>query len=234
MRLPVSIVIPTYNEEKYLPKLLDSIDKQTVGPTEVIVSDAFSEDKTREIAKKYGCKVVDGGLPAVGRNSGAKVAKSEIILFLDADVVLPKDFLEKTISEMTERGLDMASCFLKPTTRSKVDLAFYSAFNYYCKITTKIHPHIPGSCIFIKKYLHQKINGFDETIVMCEDQDFVKRASKFGKFAFLKSFKIPFSERRMIREGKIKFALKYFAMEMHLIFLGKIKRDLFDYKLGDH
>lgn len=76
-----SIVIPTYNEEEYLPKLLESIKMQSYDDYEIIVADANSNDRTREIAEEYGCIVVDGGLPAVGRNNGAKVAKGEIILF---------------------------------------------------------------------------------------------------------------------------------------------------------
>lgn len=76
-----SIVIPTYNEEEYLPKLLESIKMQSYDDYEIIVADANSNDRTREIAEEYGCIVVEGGLPAVGRNNGAKVAKGEIILF---------------------------------------------------------------------------------------------------------------------------------------------------------
>ena len=73
----LSIIIPTYNEEEYLPVLLESIKKQNFNDYEVIVADANSTDRTREIAKEYGCLIVDGGLPAVGRNNGAKVAKGE-------------------------------------------------------------------------------------------------------------------------------------------------------------
>ena len=69
----LSIIIPTYNEEEYLPVLLESIKEQSFDDYEVIVADANSTDKTREIAKEYGCIVVDGGLPAVGRNNGARI-----------------------------------------------------------------------------------------------------------------------------------------------------------------
>ena len=73
----LSIIIPTYNEEEYLPVLLDSIKSQSFDDYEIIVADANSTDKTREIAESYGCIVVAGGLPAVGRNNGAKIAKGE-------------------------------------------------------------------------------------------------------------------------------------------------------------
>ena len=86
--MKISIIIPTYNEEEYLPKLLESIKSQDFTDYEVIVADAQSDDNTREIAKEYGCIVVEGGLPGPGRNRGAEVAQGEILLFLDSDLEL--------------------------------------------------------------------------------------------------------------------------------------------------
>lgn len=90
----LSIVIPAKNEEIYLPKLLKSIKKQNFCDYEIIVADADSIDRTKEIAQKYRAKVVKGGMPGRGRNAGAKVAKGEVLLFLDADVLLPQIFFK--------------------------------------------------------------------------------------------------------------------------------------------
>lgn len=234
MKLPLSIVIPTLNEENYLPKLLNSIQNQTMGPSQIIVVDAYSQDKTREIAKSYGCKVVNGGLPAAARNRGAKVASQPIIIFLDADVVLHPKFLEKTVAEMIERELDITSCFITPRSTLKIDRLLHKFINQYFKFTQKFLPHVNGFCIFVKKNLHQAIGGFDETLFMAEDNDYVKRAVKVGKFGYLKSYKIPVSVRRLSEEGRIKVALKYVAIEFHLLFLGKVKRRLFNYNFGSH
>ena len=68
----ISIVIPTLNESEYLPKLLDSIKKQTFTDYEVIVADAGSKDGTVEAAEKEGALVGAGGMPGVGRNRGAR------------------------------------------------------------------------------------------------------------------------------------------------------------------
>ena len=75
-------------EEEYLPKLLESIKSQDFTDYEIIVADAQSDDNTREIAKEYGCIVVEGGLPGPGRNRGAEVAQGEMLLFLDSDFSL--------------------------------------------------------------------------------------------------------------------------------------------------
>ena len=108
----LSIIIPTYNEEKYLPKLLKCVKKQTYKNYEIIVADADSADKTRQIAKKYGCRVVKGGMPAIGRNNGAKAAKGDILLFLDADSLIGKDFVKDSLKDIEIRKLDVAGCYL--------------------------------------------------------------------------------------------------------------------------
>ena len=77
----VSCVIPVLNEEQYLPILLNSIAKQDVTPYEIIVADAGSRDKTVEIAKSFGCKIVPGGSVPKGRNSGGFSAMGDYILF---------------------------------------------------------------------------------------------------------------------------------------------------------
>lgn len=232
MKLPISIIIPTFNEERYLPKLLMSLRSQTVSPTEVIVTDAFSIDNTRKIAKSFGCKIVNGGLPAQARNNGVKIATQSMLLFLDADVVLPTSFLERTIEEMNRRNLDITSCFVTPRSPLKLDKILHQFANHYMRLTQKFHPHIPGCCIFIKRQLHQIIGGFDESILLAEDHDYVRRAKKAGKFAYLRCYKIPISVRRLSKEGRFKLALRYIAIELHLIFVGRIKKNIFNYQFN--
>src|SRR3989344_5776368 len=99
----ISIIIPAYNEERYLPKLLDCIKRQSFRNYEVIVADADSADSTKKIAKKYGCRVVKGGMPGAGRNNGAKAAKGVILLFLDADSLIEMDFVKKYVQDIKKR-----------------------------------------------------------------------------------------------------------------------------------
>ena len=85
----VSIVIPAYNEENYLPRLLRSIQAQDFPDVEIIVADADSTDRTAAIARSAGARLTRGGVPAVGRNNGARLAKGDYLLFIDADTVIP-------------------------------------------------------------------------------------------------------------------------------------------------
>jgi len=229
----LSIIIPTYNEEEYLPFLLRSIVAQTFSDYEIIVADANSTDRTREIAVASGAKVIDGGMPAAGRNRGAAAAKGDILLFFDADVVLPDPwFLQMTVGEFEKRRLGVATCSIQPLSKKPVDKVFHVAFNYFMWVTQATTPHAPGFCIFARKSVHESISGFDEEIKLAEDHDYVNRASKVAKFGILKTYKIPVSVRRFERDGRLNVAMKYLLSELYLRTKGNIKSDIFNYTFG--
>ncbi|MFH1193483.1 MAG: glycosyltransferase [bacterium] len=229
----VSIIIPTYNEENFLPKLLHSIRKQEYKNREVIVADANSTDRTRVIAEEYGARVVEGGPVAEGRNNGAKKSKGDILLFLDADVVMPDAyFLEFIVKEFERKKLGIATCLPLPISESKIDHAFHNFFNVYTKLLEALVPHTPGFCILVKRGVHEAINGFDEEIKLAEDHDYSQRAVEFGKFGILRSRKIPVSIRRFEKDGRMKVAAQYFFCELHMMMLGSVKTDIFKYKFG--
>ncbi len=231
----VSIVIPAYNEEESLPILLESIRAQTFTDYEILVGVApKTTDKTAEVAEAYGGRAVDGGdNPGRGRNNAAKLAAGEIILFLDADVVLPdRWFLQLTIGEFEKRKLGAATCKIDPISNKLVDKLFHLAFNQFMLMTSVFSPHAPGFCIFVRRDIHEQINGFDEEIKLAEDHDYVDRASKFGKFAILKSSKIPVSVRRFDRDGRMNIAMKYLLAELYMQTRGQIKSDIFNYTFG--
>ena len=116
----LSIVIPTLNEENYLPRLLNCLKKQKFKDYEIIVADADSKDKTREIAKSFGAKVVKGGEIPYARNQAIKFAHGELILSLDADLILPDDFLENALKEFEKRNLDVATFCLSPISKELI------------------------------------------------------------------------------------------------------------------
>lgn len=228
----LSVVIPTLNEEKYLPLLLDSLKAQTYRNFEVIVADAGSKDGTREIAAEAGCLIVEGGMPGVGRNRGAAAANGDWILFLDADVILPPHFLRAVMDEVQAKKLDVATCAIQPLTNKKRDKLIHGLVNTYFKATQSFWPHAPGFCILARKSVHLAIGGFDEKIRFAEDQDYVLKASRIARFRYIKKVKIPVSVRRLEKEGRFKMSLKMLIAEIYLIFVGPIKSDIFDYKFG--
>ena len=228
-----SIVIPTLNEEKYLPFLLESIKKQNLNDLEIIVADAGSKDKTVEITKRFGCSIIKGGLPAKGRNEGAKVAKGDLFLFLDADTILPENFFEKALAEFKKRNLDIASFCLEPKTKSNFKkFLFIFFYNWPILILEKILAH-GAQAILAKKEIFEKVGGFDEGVKFAEDHSFMRKAKKSGKFGILRSVKVFSSLRRFKKDGWLRTYFKYLLAEIYMIFLGDIKKDIFKYKFGN-
>ena len=236
----ISIIIPALNEEKYLPLLLESVKKQKFGvPSgsyEIILADAGSKDKTLEIAKKYNCKIIPGGLPAKGKNEGAKIAKGDILFFADADIFLPDNFFKKATTEFNERKLDIASFCLIPVPRSKISSFFLNVFyNKPIVLLESVLPHAAMG-IFVKRELFEKIGGFDEDIKLSEDHYLARRAKKLfkAKFGIIKSTEIFVSDRRFKTDGWILTGIKFLLCELHMIFIGPVKSDIFKYKFGHY
>lgn len=116
----MSIAVPVLNEEKLLPSLPESIKRQAfkdcgVIDYEVIIVDGSSSDETVEIAKSFGCRVIELGFtrgPVMGRDRRVKVVRGDLILFLDADTELSDSLLRKLLKGSRERNLDVTSfCF---------------------------------------------------------------------------------------------------------------------------
>ena len=228
----LSIIIPTLNEEKYLPLLLESIRKQGFSDYEVIIADAGSKDKTIEIAKKYGCKIVPGGLPAKGRNEGAKIAKGNLFLFLDADMILPSNFFESLFKELKGRDLDIAS-FPITVQGNKFNKFAHGVYNHWARATQKFLPHA-AQVILVKKKVHQVIRGFDEEIKLAEDHAYARKAKKIAQYGFLKTGPVLTSDRRFEKDGSIRTCLKFVFAEFYMIFFGPIKSDIFEYKFNHY
>lgn len=229
----ITIVIPTLNEERFLPGLLASIARQTLQPKEVIVVDAHSTDATREIARSFGARVLDGGAVGTARNIGAAAAETDLVLFLDADVELRDSaFLEKAVGEFLEKRLGLATCDVFPLSDAFVDHFFHKAYNVYVRAWGSLFPHAPGFCMLVRRELHEQIDGFDESITFCEDHDYARRFTAVGEFGFLRSTKIPVSIRRLDRDGRLTIAVKYLLAEAHMALFGPIRHTKFDYTFG--
>ena len=228
----LTVIIPTLNEVAYLPGLLNALDAQTRLPNEVIVADAGSTDGTKELAQARGVRVVRGGMPAVGRNAGVRATRGDLLLFLDADVLPPPDFIECALEEFDRKDYDVATCFIAALDENPLDCILAAGTNLYFRVIQPVSPHAPGFCILSRRITHEKIGGFDETLKLSEDIDYARRASQYGKFGFLTKTRIPVSMRRVEKEGLVGLGLKYAWCEMNAL-VGKPIRVLpFEYGFG--
>ncbi|MEI7578470.1 MAG: glycosyltransferase [bacterium] len=208
-----SVVIPTFNEAKFLGDLLLAIKAQTIQPVEIIVADNHSSDQTRMIAKQFGCKIVSGGSPAVGRNHGARAVTQKIIFFLDADVELASpDFFARALAEMNKESGSIGSCRIKNSTiagnrsmrlgelitdvRPLLNQATIA-------LTGKLFSDM-GAVMICTKALWEKIAGFDEKLYTIEDTDFFRRAVAAGGKYFFVKVTVLISPRRFIKRSRLK------------------------------
>jgi glycosyltransferase involved in cell wall biosynthesis len=181
--LSVSIIVPAFNEENYINHCLESIVK--LNPMsldkEIIVVDNGSCDKTVEICKSYGAKVLlkKEGTIASLRNYGAKTSRGKFLAFLDADCVVPKNWLEKALTYLSGDGRVILGFRLSiPENCNWVakcwDLLF--AKRYF---TAEVD-WIPSGNMIMTREAFMSTNGFDEKLESNEDYDFCARMRKQG------------------------------------------------------
>ncbi len=237
---PISIVIITLNEAQRIARLLNDLCEQTQQDFEVIVVDSNSEDDTCAIAERFSQRLprltvhrmTERGV-CLGRNTGAQLAGYERLLFLDADVRLPPDFLAEATGALSEQQLDVAGVYLSAEGLSKHFVIGYKIFNAGIFISQFIFPTAIGACIFSTKTLHQALGGFDTTITLCEDCDYVNRATKFTRFRML-PMSFSFDPRRLKQDGFLKTAHKYLHANLHRLFIGEIRNQKIPYEFGHY
>lgn len=240
-----SIVIPTLNEEKFLPKLLGCLARQKFSRFEVIVVDGESEDKTIKVAENWTGKLAKKKIDLVviksekrnvsyQRNLGAKKARGEYLVFFDADVEIGKDFLAKVHKHIQEEETLLMTTWLEPDSKEVVDELLVLLTNYSIELTKYMRrPFMPGFNIIVEKNLFFALGGFDETVKHSEDHLFIQRAKKKGvNFRFLKEPSLTVSLRRFRSEGRVTVLRKYMKSLTYILIKGKIDKNLFDYPMG--
>lgn len=187
--LSLSVIIPAYNEEKYLPTCLKSLQyQQRIKADEIIVVDNNSNDNTASIAPQYGARLIYEPIRGVARtkNTGARNAKGDILVFLDADTIPPPDHLAKIIGHVTNSsGCAHAGPYIHHdggpllywcTQKGR----YYSSYFRFIRAISGVQGFSGGNFIIAKSLFH-KINGFNETISdinIPEDWEFAIRLSR--------------------------------------------------------
>ncbi|MGC8856734.1 MAG: glycosyltransferase [Anaerolineae bacterium] len=232
MREKISVIIPTLNEAKRLPSLLQALQAQTRSPDEIIVADAGSQDETVAIAHQAGARVTAGGRPAAGRNAGARVAQGDLLFFLDADVLPPPFFIETFLREFHRRRLDVAAPLIAPLEPTALNFLVCEITNLYLQVMEPIAPHAPGFCLLARREIHERIGGFDETVLLAEDHRYAQMAAQIGRFGMINTVKIPVSMRRLEKEGLVRLAFKYAYSEIYALSGRPIHNLPFTYEFG--
>lgn len=177
----LTIIIPTKNEEKHIGKLLQSINCQTYDKSKikVFVADANSTDKTCGIVKSFekdlDVEIINGGLPATGRNNGAYLAETPYILFIDADVILQdENLLKKVMNKVERKKLKILTANIKTMDKDIRAKILYFLSNMVQHLSKLHKPFATGMFMLIDKNEFHRIGGFDEKVMYAEDYFFSK------------------------------------------------------------
>lgn len=236
--LLLSVVIPTLNEEKYLPSCLNSIISQKYDdPVNIIVSDNGSTDNTVKIAKRYKCFVIKGskkGNVASARKAGYKKAKTlaqqykhleEIVINTDADTLLSKNYFQ-TVSQVFKNKEIVAASGPFIITNRKIPIkkfgktmiklhylliALELKFPWLLKKMRK-NTFLYGANSCIRRSLYEKIGGWDTRFEKAEDLAMTLKLLKMGcQITYIDKLSVETSLRKFVnKEGNLDLRALYF------------------------
>lgn len=190
MNVRFSVIIPAYNEARYLPRLLESIKAASLnfpdGGVEIIVADNSSTDSTASIAKSAGCLVanIEKRSIAAARNGGAKAASGDVFCFIDADSAIHPETFSRIDEAMRNPKIIVGATGLYLERMSPGLLIVYFAMIPMLWLTG-----LDTGVVFCRREDFETVGGYDEGMLLAEDVDFLfklkrrgwKRGQKFSR-----------------------------------------------------
>lgn len=212
----ISIIIPTFNEGENIADTIREIRKRDKGNlvSEIIISDGQSTDETVSVASGTGVTVVVS--PKKGRsaqmNYGASRAKEDILYFLHADSIPPQNYTAY-ISDALKAN-HVSGCF---RLNFDYDHWFLKANSWFTRFDVNAI-RFGDQSLFVTKNIFQKCGGFDENLIMMEDQEIIHRVKNQGKFIVMPDA-VTTSARKYLDNGIYRMQAIFFRI-WFLYYLG--------------
>ena len=182
--MKLSVIIPAYNEEAYLPATLDSIQAAAaqlgaVVVVEVIVVDNASDDGTANVARETGAKLVHEPVRGISyaRNSGARSAVGDVLIFIDADVIAPPNLLAAICQAMSDSGCVGGAVDVEYRPKRFAMRFYLLAWRLLARLTGMAQ----GPAQFCRRSVFEELGGYDPQVWIGEDVDFYWSLKKFAK-----------------------------------------------------
>jgi len=160
----VSIIIPTLEEDAYLERLLQSIERQSYTPIEVVILDSSppeAKERTRELAQQYGALMVD--FPKLGispaRNAGAEAATGEALIFCDADCILSPEYAERMVLLLEQHPTAVMAHGAETVYDSFANAMLWNPWQLI-----KPRSHTTGRGVALWRAAFLAVGGYDESI----------------------------------------------------------------------
>lgn len=235
----ISIITPVFNREKLIVECIESVQKQTYKNYEHIIIDDGSDDNTVKIIEALAAvdsKIIlikspnnSGGKPGKVRNIGIKLAKGELIAFLDSDDLWEKEKLEIQLEFMQKNGLDFSYHPLSRLVNSSESTTSFWGRDCFQKDFFRglfLSNFIPTCSVLVKKHVLEEVGFFEETLKYDEDYFlWMSIALKKFKMAFLSDVLGSF---RRTNHGNINSVLNKREKHENTIFLKE--KIIFEYK----
>lgn len=193
----ISIIIPTYNEEENIGRLVKTLqDSQAGYVSEIIVADGGSSDQTKKISEENGAIFYSCSKKgrAAQMNEGASVATSPLFYFLHADTIPPRGF-DKLIVNTINNGAG-AGCFRLRFDENQPLLTFYAWFTKFRFTLFRFG----DQSLFLSKKIFEKVEGFDESLIVMEDQEIVWQIKRETSFKIIEK-NVETSARKYRKNG---------------------------------
>ena len=208
----ITIVVPCKNEEQYIHYLLDSLRKQDIGQTRIIIADC-STDNTRKVIESnkgtLNVEVIQGGPVSLAKNRGAKLVTTPYILFIDSDVRFFKDtVIQDAVREIETYDLDLIGLNARCYDKNIVAQIGFSIFNAINNVLKYFSPFAVGAFMLTRRDRFEEYGGFPEKFATSEDF-FLSRQYSPKKFRIL-DHHFGQDSRRFKKMG-------YFGMAAYLI-----------------
>ena len=228
----LTIVIPAKNEEKLIPRLLTSLmnqDYSKMSSTRVLVADANSSDRTREVVLSFrdrlNVSVIPGGMPSVGRNQGAAQADTPYVLFLDADVELAdRSLVRRCVERAQSKKLHCVTTNIICGGGNWIDKVFYAILDMFQYLSYLHRPFATGMFMLFDRSKFWELGGFHEQIHFAEDYSLSQRVQ--GKRFSVVRGGVYTTNRRFKKMGHLRVGWLFLWTAMN--FWNK------DYFLRDH
>jgi len=173
------VIIPAFNEERWLPVCLEALVKGTVDRSryEILVIDNGSTDRTAEIAANYADEVIamTGGNVSIIRNEAARKARGTVLAFLDSDCIPAPDWLECGLAAMEVESCVSGAPYGLPENPSWVERNWDAGDSVEGRKPTSFV--LAGNC-FIPRSLFEELGGFNDSLRAGEDKELCSRAAR--------------------------------------------------------
>lgn len=207
--MKISVVIPTYNEERYVERCLNSLVNQTLPRTdfELIVVDGGSTDRTVEIAEEYADIVLQQKSKGVGgaRNDGVAVASAELIATTDADIILQGNWLARICANLEREGVVVTYGPINPIEDKFKYRFFIGLFNKIMHVFAilRIFYFTIGSNTAFRRRLFLQVGGYSD-MPAGDDYEIALKLKRKGRIFYDPYLPVWFSMRRMEKFGILR------------------------------